>query len=336
MGAGSELSEAYYRQVVAPLLRSRWPTLRYAAGRLGSGSDVLGYDDQTSRDHDWGLRLCVLVAPDMTSAVSEHLQAMVPAEFQGLPTRPELSWAGESSLAIEVTSPDAFSLARLGVAATAEWCVSDWVSFTGQAVLEIRGGPVFADSDGALTALRDRLEWYPEDVWRWAIAAGWFALSEELPFVGRTGERGDDVGSRIIAARLARVTMHLGFLLTRTWPPYSKWIGTAFAQLRQLDAVRMHLEQTLGAPTWQERQLFLGRALDGLADVQRAVGLPVSDPAVGPFFDRPHLGVSPTHELLLASLTDPVLRERQLTGVTEQWCQSVPALVSPAWRRERS
>jgi hypothetical protein len=337
MGAGSELSEAYYRRVVAPALASRWPGLRYAAGRLGSGSDVLGYDDQISRDHDWGLRLSVLVAPDMTDAVREHLQAVVPAEFEGLPTRPELTWVGEPALAVDVTSPDAFALARLGVEAAAEWSVDDWVSFTGQAVLEIRGGPIFSDTEGALVALRERLEWYPDEVWRWAVAAGWFALSEELPFVGRAGERGDDLGSRVIAARLARVAMHLGFLLTRTWPPYSKWIGTAFAQLPHVDAVRVNLEQAVKASAWQERQQFLGSALEELAAAQRSAGLPTGDVVVEPFFDRPYLGVAAaTHELLLESVTDPGLRGRRLAGVVEQWCQSVPALVSPSWRRERA
>ena len=29
------------------------PTCRAPPGRLGTGSDVLGLDDETSRDHDW-------------------------------------------------------------------------------------------------------------------------------------------------------------------------------------------------------------------------------------------------------------------------------------------
>lgn len=51
-GGGTELVRSYYEQVVAPLLAARWPGLPHAAGRLGSGSDVLGLDDAMSRDHD--------------------------------------------------------------------------------------------------------------------------------------------------------------------------------------------------------------------------------------------------------------------------------------------
>jgi hypothetical protein len=335
MVTGSELSEKYYRQVVAPAIAERWPRMRYAAGRLGSGSDALGYDDETSHDHDWGLRLSLLVADDMADAVSEHLQAVVPEEFAGLRTRPELTWARQPSLAIEVTSTAAFALARLGVTATGQWSIDDWLSFTGQAVLETRGGPVFTDTDGSLTALRQRLEWYPDDVWRWAVAAAWFAISEELPFVGRTGERGDDLGSRVITARLTRLAMHLGFLLSRTWPPYSKWLGTAFAELHCIDPVRLELERAMTSTDWQDRQRALGAALEELAATQRSIGLPIGDSVVEPFFARPHLTVAPVHELLLDSITTPELRERTLVGVVEQWCQSVPALVSPLWRRRR-
>jgi len=78
-GEGIELARRYFGEVVRPLLAHRRPGLSSAAGRLGSGSDVLGLDDDRSRDHDWGLRLTVLVADDGT-AVHDH-QGRV-----GLPT----------------------------------------------------------------------------------------------------------------------------------------------------------------------------------------------------------------------------------------------------------
>jgi hypothetical protein len=52
--SGRELARRFHADVVQPLLAESMPRLRYAAGRLGSGSDVLGFDDEMSRDHDWG------------------------------------------------------------------------------------------------------------------------------------------------------------------------------------------------------------------------------------------------------------------------------------------
>jgi hypothetical protein len=46
--SGTELARQFHVDVVAPLLTRAMPGLRYAAGRLGSGSDVLGLDDEMS------------------------------------------------------------------------------------------------------------------------------------------------------------------------------------------------------------------------------------------------------------------------------------------------
>jgi hypothetical protein len=66
---GLELARLYADKVVVPLLAAHHPGLPSAIGRLGSGSDVLGFDDAMSRDHDWGLRLSLFVPADAVTAV---------------------------------------------------------------------------------------------------------------------------------------------------------------------------------------------------------------------------------------------------------------------------
>ena len=48
---GLELSNAYFLEAVQPILDARLPGLAFSAARLDSGSDVLGFDDETSQDH---------------------------------------------------------------------------------------------------------------------------------------------------------------------------------------------------------------------------------------------------------------------------------------------
>jgi hypothetical protein len=242
---------------------------------------------------------------------------------------------------VEVTTVEAFVRSRLGVDASAPLTVEQWLAVTGQGVLEVTGGrvfedTVFEDTDGRLSAVRNRLAWYPHDLWLHLVAVDWARAGEELPFVGRTGARGDELGSRLVAARVAGVLVHLGFLLERRWPPYAKWRGVAGVGLPQAGPALRHLTNALGAHSWQEREDGLCVAADLLLDVQRRAGLP-TDPgrrAVEPFYDRPFRGIGQhVEEALLAAVRDPQVRGLPRgVGSVEQWSDNVRVLTSPALR----
>jgi hypothetical protein len=172
-------------------------------------------------------------------------------------------------------------------------------------------------------------------VWLQVLAADWSRLAEEFPFVGRTGLRGDDAGSRVIAARLCGTLMHLGFVLERRWPPYSKWLGTAFAALPRAGAVTDELQAALRADSWPERQDRLAGAARLLHDRQRSINLPGVDEPVVPFHDRPFLTVRPDlGDIVRAAITDPAVRALPgRIGAIEQWVDNVAVLASPPRRR---
>jgi hypothetical protein len=54
---GLELSRRFYTEAVRPLLEEASPAIPHSAARLGSGSEVLGFDTPRSADHEWGPRL---------------------------------------------------------------------------------------------------------------------------------------------------------------------------------------------------------------------------------------------------------------------------------------
>ena len=281
---GASLSRAFYEQVVAPLLDG----VPHAAGRLGSGSDVLGLDDETSRDHDWGCRLTVLV-DDGVDEVREQLERELPEEFEDHPVRFPTSWKPEGHQ-VDVHTVDGFALSRLGVIPVD---AIDWLLLTGQSVLEVVAGPVFHDDTGMLSALRTQLTWYPHDVEQYVVASQWQRIHEELPFIGRTLDRGDELGSRVIAHRLARDVMHLTLLLERQWSPYSKWLGTAYGNR--------------------------GHALDSEASICAALDELAGAPITVPFWDRPYKHLD---EAWLASLPTGLPLPVGI-GSVEQWCDNV-------------
>jgi hypothetical protein len=335
--SGTELSRAYFEQVVEPLVRGRWPGMPCAAARLGTGSEVLGLDDAMSRDHDWGLRLDLLVPADAVAEVEAHLTETLPVSLAGHPTRFATTWDPVVRHRVQVQTARELAVSRLGVDPTAGLTVDDWLSLTGQAVLEVTGGEVFADDAAELAGIRRRLEWYPDDLWRHLVATDWARLAQELPFVGRTGDRGDDLGSRVVSARLVGIAMHLGHLLERRWPPYAKWLGTSFARLPRVGAVGDPLLRAVGAGTWREREAGLVEALRRLSRVQADAGLPTVDDPVEPFWDRPYQGVRDATVTLLAdSIRDPDVRSLPRgVGSAEQWSDNVDVLVDASLRRLR-
>ncbi|MFI8525879.1 DUF4037 domain-containing protein [Promicromonospora sukumoe] len=331
--SGTELARAYWSDVVRPVLDRKLPDLPRAAARLGSGSDVLGLDDDTSRDHDWGLRLTLLVPADRVRETDDVLAAALPASYQGFPTAFPVTWDPTVRHRVEVAAPVEFVRSRTGLDVGGDLAVTDWLSLTGQAVLEVTAGPVFEDGPGELTALRERLAWYPHDVWLHVLAAEWTRVGQELPFVGRTGQRGDDLGSRLLAARLVTALVRLGFLLERRWPPYPKWAGTLFGRLPVASSAGGPLAEALAAGTWQERDAALRAACEALHARQHDVGLPALDgPVCEDFYDRPFTGLRDVAGALRAAVVDPEVRALPHRGGVEQWVDDVGTLTDAGAR----
>jgi hypothetical protein len=333
--SGGELAGQFYADVVAPLLVGVMPRLRYAAARLGSGSDVLGLDDAMSRDHDWGCRLTLLVdGSDAVPQVSALLDRELPESYKGYPVRFPVTWDSSLSHKVEVATVAGFATSRLGVDPTGGLSVPEWLSLTGQSVLEVIAGPVFADRTADLADVRATLYWYPPDIERYVLAAGWQRLWQEMPMVGRTAERGDELGSRLLSARLAADVMWLAFALSRQWPPYSKWRGTAFQALGVAADLAAPLAAAVAAPQWRDRESGLADACEVLLSAQRARGLPAPALAVTRFWDRPYRTVDQAVcKALLADITDPYLTRLPASiGSVEQWASSVDVLAFPERR----
>lgn len=332
---GAELARAYHDQVVGPLLARRFPGMPYAAGRLGRGSDVLGLDDAMSRDHDWGLRLTVLVPADAVDPVRRAVEAQLPDIFLSLPTRFPFSGEAEARHRVEVTTVRDLVERRLGLDPRDGMRPEDWLSLTGQSVLEVVAGPVLVDTDGGLIRVRRLLAAYPDDVRRHLVAADWGRIGEEMPLMSRAGHRGDDLGSRVIAARLVDAVVHLAFLLAGRWMPYPKWRGLVLTDLPRTGPLVDRLAATLDATTWTERQDRLAEALDLLMSDQESSGLPAVRPAVVPFWDRPYLHPDPrVVEQVRESITEPAVRAWPARrGGVEQLTSDVGLLTDPSARR---
>jgi hypothetical protein len=322
--SGIELARRFYAEAIRPLLDRAFPGLPHATALIGPGSEILGFDTARSTDHDWGPRAQLFCSPTDLKRHGPELEGLLaglPDTFAGWPReRP-----------VEVTEVGDWCRARLAFDPRDGITVADWLATPTQLLAEATGGAVFHDDLGSLTAVRDSLRWYPDDVWRYVLAAQWARIGEEEPFVGRCAETGDELGSAVLAARLARDVMRLCLLMARRYPPYSKWLGTAFARLPGVEPIRQALTGALAAG-WHNREDLLCTAYEAVAGWHNALGLtaPV-DPSVRQFHDRPFLVLDAFRfaEALQATITDRALRTAPLVGAVDQFADNTAVLSHP-------
>jgi hypothetical protein len=331
---GLELARALYAEVVAPLLEAEPGPPGYAAALLGPGSEVLGFDSRRSTDHDWGPRLQVFLAPsaDPGSAarIARRLAAGLPATFRGYPTAFPVTREpdGAARPRVEVVA-DLAGWLGLGFDPRRAATVADWLAAPAQRLAEITGGAVFHDGPGDLSAARAALAWYPRDVWRHVLACQWARIAEEEAFPGRCAEAGDELGSALVTARLARDLMRLCLLMRRRYPPYSKWLGAAFGRLPEAAGIGPSLRAAIAADTWAARERHLVRAVTAVAARHNELRLtgPL-DPSARPYFDRPYqvIGAGRFEAALRAEIADPRIRALGPAGAVDQIIDSTAAI----------
>ena len=322
--SGIDLARLFYIEVVRPLIEGR----SHSAARLGSGSDVLGFDTPRSTDHGWGPRLHIFVAASEVDAVRTIIDSSLPEEFHGWPVH-----FGWDEVAVQhhvnVVSLGEWLDSHLGFDPQVDITVRNWLTTPQQLLLEVTAGAAFHDPDGDLKRVRNKLEWYPNDIWLWLLACQWRRIAQEEAFVGRTAEVGDELGSRILTARIVRDLMRLCFLIERRYTPYSKWLGSAFRDLRIASELTPHLEAALKATDYPTRETALCSAYEYIARCHNQLNLtPPVDPETRLFYKRPFrvIGGNRFAEACLAAIQDEWLKEQPLVGSIDQFVDSTDVL----------
>ncbi|GAB2649583.1 DUF4037 domain-containing protein [Kribbella swartbergensis] len=289
---GSELCRRFYFEVVRPGL-----TVPHSAALIGRGSEVLGFDDEMSADHNCEARVLLFVRDD------EVLAPEVPERFE---ERPAL---------VEVHNIGAYFQDQLGWNPDDELTVRDWLTFPESNVRMLTAGEVFHDEVG-LQEVRDRLAYYPRDVWLYLQMAAWWRVHPEMNLSGRAGFVGDELGSALIGSQLVHDLIRLCFLMERQYAPYSKWFGTAFSRLSCAAELSPLFSNVLAARSWQEREEALMAAYSGVAGVHSASGITAPVPTeVEQMWGRPFKVVwGDFPGALLAEIKDPEVRR-----IADRW-----------------
>ena len=259
---GLELSRAFYEEHGKPMLEEQFPQLLplLAVGLFGSGSECFGYDDETSRDHDFEPGFCLFLPDEdivdrRTAFLLERAYAKLPREFKGFRRNITAPVGGPRHGVLRTSE---FFSQKIG-SADGTLRLEDWLRVPEYALAECCNGELFFDNYGEVTAIRQRLVTYPHDA-RCKKLAGQLLLMAQAGQYNypRCLAHGETAAAQLAVNEFVNAALAVIFLLNGRYLPFYKWRFRALRELPLLGDSARVLEYLLCTPndedTAQEKQ----------------------------------------------------------------------------------
>lgn len=222
MGA-LELSWRYFRQL-QPKLQEAFPDLypRMAIGMAGNGSECFGYDDEQSKDHDWGAEFTVWLLPEDAGQIEPVFRFL--QEQKKLHLEFPFKHRSAHYVGAEVQTIEDFFRGLIGCPGLPKTNV-EWLQIPQENLAMTVNGEVFYDGPGRFTAIREQLKgFYPEDVRRKKLAARCMGLAQAGQYnYLRSARRSQAVTCHVVLSKFIQEATGFVFLLNREFMPYYKW-----------------------------------------------------------------------------------------------------------------
>ncbi|MGN0583930.1 MAG: DUF4125 family protein, partial [Ruminococcus sp.] len=223
---GIELCKKYYEAFGSPMIHRNFAEYedKITCGMVGEGSDCFGFDDEYSKDHDYGPAFCIWIDDDIYDTVGPQLERaynLLPKCF------------------MEIKRIDSFqSSKRTGVFRTSEFYASllgtskipqtdsEWLSIPIEKLAVCTNGSIFTNAENQFTEIRNHLiNDFPETVRLRHLAqqTALMAQSGQYNF-NRMMKRGCIVTSEICFSEFVLASLRCCHLLEGRYYPYYKWL----------------------------------------------------------------------------------------------------------------
>lgn len=231
---GLELSEQYYETCGKEIFHTQFNNLmeRVAVGLVGPGSECLGFDDEFSRDHDWGPSFCLWVTEEDFKRYGAKLQACyaaLPRSFKGYPPRQQSP--GEENR-VGAISIESFYSRYTGLSKAPE-SISEWQCIPEVNLSICTNGKVFHDSQGEFSRWREKLlQFFPSELIVKKIADCCMQAGQAGQYNWQRGLlRNDPYTVNLTRNNFCTQIMKMTYLMNKTYAPFYKWLYHGFKQL---------------------------------------------------------------------------------------------------------
>lgn len=274
---GLELSESYYLTYGRPMISEEFKNYaeRIAVGLVGDGSECFGFDDEISRDHDWGPSFCSWLVLKDYEVISGRLQEAIdrlPKSFAGHGPRKVSAW-GEGRVGV-------FEIAQFYRAFTGLDHVpiklEEWLRLPESYLAVCTNGKVFHDPLGEFSRWREKLlEFYPEDVRLKKIASRCMTIAQSGQYnFERCLKRQEHFALQYAETKFCHDVISLVFLLNRKYCPFSKWMHRSLKGLPILgESLYSKISQLLTLPSHEGKVAVIEEVCAALINELRSQAL---------------------------------------------------------------
>ena len=237
-----EYYEAYGKQMLEDGFSDSLPFI--SVGLIGSGSEVLGFDDEVSTDHDFEPGFCIFIPGeeviDRKKAFSmERAYAKLPDEFMGF-KKQKLSPVGGARHG--VIRLEDFLTQKLG---NKDGVLDNfsWLKIPTQYLCEVTKGEIFFDGSGKLTEIRNNLMVMPKDIRLKRLAGHLLLMSQSGQYnYMRMVKHNELAAAGVCVHEYVENAIAAIYLLNNEYMPYYKWRFRGLKELDLLSELALPLE----------------------------------------------------------------------------------------------
>lgn len=231
---GLELAEKYYEAYGRQMLEDQFADIKHktAVGLVGYGSECLGFDDDISKDHDYGPSFCIWLPREVYKEYGARMQEAydaLPKEFMGFAGRMEEE---QGKGRVGVLCLEDFYEEMIGRASVPQ-TEAEWLAIPEEMLATTVNGKVFEDHLRQFSSVREGLmQYYPHGVWIRKIADSMAKAAQAGQYnYARAMKRGERIAAEMALVEFVKESMHLVYLLNRTYAPFYKWMHRGLQSL---------------------------------------------------------------------------------------------------------
>ena len=245
---GLEEARKFYEEVGAEMISRNFGDFenRIAVGLVGHGSECFGFDDQTSRDHDFETGFCLWLTKDDEEKIGFRLMRAYDKLVKSVNGERADRVVENGFQGVFVTG-DFYRRYTGCDGAPKTW--QDWLYTNSAYFAEATNGEVFRDDLGEFTKIRNEiLHGMPEDGRAKKIGSCALKAAQSGQYnYARCLAHGEEGAAMLALFEFVTNAIELAFLLNRKHCPYYKWALRSMDGLDKFAELKQPLEYLLTA-----------------------------------------------------------------------------------------